>query len=104
MRVQGLCPFPVLTYNAFYFAVTKSKCHFSFSVQLVQQKVRAAQYALLGFAWFVMKDFKGNRVVFLDVRGGVAGGCLMHGTKRRGVFVILFFELIFMMFLLCGGL
>lgn len=52
----------------------------------------------------VMKEFKCNSVIFLNVDGGVAKGCLMHPEKRRRLFTISFIELIFMMFLLQGRL
>lgn len=47
----------------------------------------------------VMKEFKCKRVIFLNVDGGAAKGCLCQ-ERKKGIIYISFTELIFMMFLL----
>lgn len=105
MHIQHLHSFPVLTYNAF--PVIKSICCLSPAsyIHLVPRKVPAPRCVSLALALtIVMKGFACKDIIFLGGRGGVAEGCLRHQGKRRGLFVTSFFELTFMMSLLCEGL
>ena len=81
--------------NIMCFTVIKNICSFytAFYIQLVQQKVPASQYVLLGFGF----NYCDERIQVQEshLYGTVAKECLMHPEKKRELFIICFTELIF---------